>query len=416
MAGVAGLSTFDPAQTLLIGTGVAAGVFLLGKPWSLRVTAPVVLSVLFVLWAAITQTWTPTPDFTRATVILWAQMIILFIAVLDVVKTRADIRLLATGYLLGAVITVTKNIFLGQGSSLVASAAGRAELGNANVNYVAYALSAGLALVVLLWSSRRSTAVTVLTLVPGAAIVMVGVGASETRAALLSAGMLVAWLALCKILQRVPIHVVVGIIFVLSLLVISGLVDRASLAFESGSRATGDWSGRLIVWPLARDVWADNALAGIGAGAFIQINPMGIGAHNVFLQTGTGMGIIGVGLLLAVFWTALAWKREAVPQRRRALVVGAFLITSAPAYLSGMWETSPASWVALAIIARVPVLGLDQPAASALGHLIRGGRSISPPRSRAMAVTAGNADAGDGNEGSDSSPPLRPDGAASANT
>jgi O-antigen ligase len=173
--------------------------------------------------------------------------------------------------------------------------------------------------------------------------------------------LLAAWVIVSFVFRRPPLVAAVVALLLVAFSIVTGIADQASLALESGVRATGDWSGRLIIWPWAREVWAMDPWVGVGAGGFREINAYGVLAHNIILQTGTGLGIIGVALIVALIWSALAWKRTSWKQPKRALLVGAFLLASAPAYLSGVWETAPASWMVMAIFARLGVLGLDAP-------------------------------------------------------
>lgn len=362
MAAVAGLSTFDPSLTLSIGTWASIAVFIAGRPLKLEVKAPVLLAMMFVLWAYASQVWTSFPDITRATAFLWGQLLVIFVSACDLIKTKAQLRLIAYGYLLGAIFTVAKNAFVDPYTAeLASSTAGRAELGNANVNYVAYALSAGFALVVLLWMTRARTKSTVLILGATLTFIVIGIIISDTRGALLGLLLVAIWLFISNVFRRPPLTGAVTVLAIVALIIATGVADKASLAWESGARATGDWSGRLVIWPWAREVWATNPWFGVGAGGFRETNAYGVAAHNIILQTGTGLGIVGVVLLLALIWTALAWTPSGGEHPKRALLVGAFIMASAPAYLSGVWETAPASWVVLAIFARLDVLGAQVP-------------------------------------------------------
>jgi O-antigen ligase len=365
MAIVAGLSTFDPTQTLAIGPWVGLAVLVLGRPLKVQIKAPIVLAILFASWAWASQMWTPDPGFTRATAVIWFQVTLMFIAAYDLIKTNGQLRLIAAGFIVGGVFTVVKNVYFGPEIVETMATGGRAVLGNANVNYVAYALTSALAMVVLMWVTRIRTKTSFLMLGGATALIITGLIVSDTRGAHLGAGCLLAWLVICAVTRHQPLKLVVLIVIVSAVCIATGVTDEASLAFESGSRVTGDWSGRLTIWPMAREMWAQNPLVGVGAGAFIVTSGLGVGAHNVILQTGTGLGLVGVSLLVALIWTALAPKRsEATPDQ--TLLVGAFLAASAPMYLSGMWESAPAAWMAIAIFARVDVLGVAAPQAGQL--------------------------------------------------
>lgn len=354
MAGIAGLSTFDPALTLSIGPAVAVATLILGRPLAFKMDAPVILAVLFALWAWLSLLWSPAQDFTHATAVHWTQVLVIFISAYDLIKSRAQLRLVAAGFVIGAVFTVAKNLYFGPDITEMVAPGGRAVLGNANVNYVAYALTAALALVVVLWVTRTHTKASVLILTSIVTVLFAGVIASDTRAAQLGAGCLIAWLLLCIVTRRQPLKLVVFAVLISAFFIVTGVADQASLAYESGARVTGDWSGRLIIWPLAREMWADNPLSGMGAGSFIVTSGLGVGAHNIILQTGAGLGVIGVGLLVSLIWAALA-------RCRQPLLTGGFLAASAPIYLSGMWETAPAAWLSLAVFARLSVLIGDEP-------------------------------------------------------
>ncbi|RDV08127.1 O-antigen ligase family protein [Arthrobacter sp. RT-1] len=355
MAVLAGFSTFDPTYTLSIGPTIAVLVLILGRPLALKLNAPVIFAALFVLWAWISLLWTPDEDFTRATAVLWTNLLVIFVAAYDLIQTRAQLKVLAAGFVVGAIITVAKSLFFGPEVSEAAETAGRAAFGNANVNYVAYALTTALALVVVLWGARTKTKSSFLLLGGAAAVLIPGLIATDTRAAQLGLAFLAAWIIICGVSRRRPLKLVVTIVLAATFCLVTGVADEASLAFESGTRVTGDWSGRLVIWPMARDMWADNPIIGIGAGAFIVTNGIGVGAHNIILQTGTGLGIIGVGLSGALIWTALAGK-PADRSPRRKLLVGAYLAACSPLFLTGMWETAPAAWFGIAIIARLRVL------------------------------------------------------------
>jgi O-antigen ligase len=357
MAVLAGLSTFDPALTLSIGPAVAVVVLILGRPLAFKMDAPVLLAALFALWAWVSISWAPAQDFTHATAVLWSQVLVIFIAAYDLIKSRAQLRLLAAGFVAGAVFTVAKNLYFGPDVAETVATGGRAVLGNANVNYVAYALTTALALVVLLWVTRTRTKTSFLILGAASTVLIAGLVVSDTRAAHVGAACLLAWVVVCAVTRRRPIKLLVAVVIVSALCIMTGVADEASLAYESGARVTGDWSGRLVIWPLAREMWAENPIFGVGAGAFVVTSGLGVGAHNVILQTGTGLGVVGVGLLVALIWTALAGKRG----NRHAGLAGAFLAAAAPMYLSGMWETAPAAWIAIAVFARLGVLTQDVP-------------------------------------------------------
>jgi hypothetical protein len=56
---------------------------------------------------------------------------------------------------------------------------------------------------------------------------------------------------------------------------------------------------------------------------------------------------------LPSFVTSLVTGTRATQQGKRTLLVGAFMVTSAPILLSGYWIESPAFWMALGMFSQI---------------------------------------------------------------
>lgn len=348
LAAVAGLSTFDPTLVLYVGPVVGAVVFLFGNPMRWRVTVTVLLTIAFVAWVAVSGAyWSVNPDAVNAT-LTWVSLAVIFLTMIDAIQTVAQLRAVAVGYLLGCLFAVARTIAVDP-NALFAGTSTRLGYENLNVNYLAYALAAGFAVVVLLWNTgRRNRFWLVVTTVA----LVAGIELTGTRGAYLGLILAVLWLLVCWMFKRPPLKLLIALLVAAAFAIVTGIADQASLAFE-GDRATGDWSGRLSIWPLARQIWADNPFIGIGADGFRTESGWGIAAHNAILETGAGLGVIGVALLVAIVWTTLR-NRDADP-RLKAVLLGTFLAASAPAYLTGVWELAPASWIVLAMFSRITV-------------------------------------------------------------
>ncbi|WP_166785556.1 O-antigen ligase family protein [Cryobacterium cryoconiti] len=374
MAALAGLSTFDPTLVLTVGPFVACVVFLFGRPGRLRITPSVLLAIALLAWIWLSVSWSVNPAAGQST-IMWAALLIIFIATVDYIQTLQQLRLVATGYLVGAFFAVAQTIFENQ-----AAEGARVGVEGLNVNYLAYALASGFALIVLLWMTGPRTKRARVALLVVLVSLAVGVELAGTRGALLGVGLVAVWLVLCWAARRPPLKALVVALLVVCVLMISGVSDKASLVFEGGDRATGDWSGRLVLWPLARQIWAQHPLAGIGMGGFHVESGTGIGAHNALLEVGVSLGLVGLLLFVALFWTTLSNGVGAVDARLRAVLLGAFLLASAPAYLSGTWESAPASWVVLAVFSRLAVLAPAPDPLSVGSVRVSHGRMVTQPR------------------------------------
>lgn len=371
MAAVAAVSTFDTTWLFTVGPIIAAAVYLTGAPLRLRLTAPVCVSIAFLLWVTASALWSNNEDAVIWYAKLWATLLIVFIAMIDFIRTTAQLRMMAVAYLLGAFSSVIR---MAAQNPAILTGGQRVTLDDLNANYLAYAFATGFALVVLLWVTKRRTLRIRIGLAATVVALAAGIYFTGTRGALLSLALLGVWLLACKVAPRPPLRTLMVALTVVTVAIVSGLADQASLLFESGSRATGDWSGRLPLWASARDVWAEHPMIGVGGGQFAAVSGSAIEAHSAILAIGTGLGAVGLLIFLTIFWSAL---RPAV--EKYALVVGAFIVTAAPSYLSGVWETSPAGWVALAIFSRIVV---HQPASGpeALMRTRSRGMVPHPPR------------------------------------
>lgn len=360
MAAVAALSVSNPEVVATYGPFIAAAVVLTGRPVRLRVDAPLMLGLLLVSLAAASSLWSKFPDASLGAARNYAIVVIMFIAVRDVIHTLQQLRTVAVGYLVGCAVLVFR-VWQENATQVTTLEGSRLDLGGLNVNYAGYAFVGGFAMIALLWATKRQTMGGRLGLAAAAASIVLGIVLSGTRAALIGLGLMIVWLLMCWVTKTPPVRLLVAAAIVGAAAITTGAVDNASLAFESlFGRATGDWSGRLIIWPVARDSWmsGNNFWVGAGAATFRLSNPFQIGAHNFILEVGTGLGIVGVLVYGAVLWTSLR-PRSAESDPRARILVGCFLAASAFSYLTGHWDYAPAAWIGVAVFSRLGLLDKD---------------------------------------------------------
>lgn len=375
MAAVAALSVFDPGTAVTFGPLVAAVVLFSGRPERLRMDAPLMLGLALVLLSAASAWWSEYPDVSLGAAMTYAIVVALFIATRDVIQTLQQLRIVAAGYLTGCAVLVYR-LWRENAVQVTTFEGSRLDLGGLNVNYAGYAFAAGFAMIALLWATKRRTAGGWLWLAAAAASIALGIVLSGTRGALIGLGLMIVWLLICWATKTPPIRMLVAAALVGAAAITTGAIDKASLAFESMfGRATGDWSGRLIIWPIARDTWfsADNFWVGSGAATFRLSNVFQVGAHNFILEVGTGLGVIGVLIYGGILWTSLG-ARSAGSDPRVKILIGCFIAASAFSYLTGYWDYAPAAWVGVAVFSRLGLLDLD-PAA----HWSAAGSKSKPP-------------------------------------
>ncbi|SDK43345.1 O-Antigen ligase [Cryobacterium psychrotolerans] len=323
----------------------------------MKVDATNLFAIAFTLWCVISQTWALNTEATGLAIQNHLAVLAIFLAIRTSIFTRRGLLLIAWGYLAGCLVA-TYQLFRQNPSASVSSEFSNARLGieGLNINYVAYALAVGLAVIILLWADLRDKRVRALLAVSAVPICM-AIWFSGTRGAFLAAALLVVWLVIYRMRPPLTLGLAWVAVGITGGAIATGLADAVLKVVDADSaRSTGDLAGRLTVWPAAREVLGDNILTGVGAGGFRTVSDLGIGAHNVILEIGTGTGLVGIVLFLGVYISALTSATAGAPIRLRSLLVGSILLVSAPMYLSGHWELSAAGWIVLALYSRISVL------------------------------------------------------------
>lgn len=361
LGGVAALSTFDPTSATMFGGIAGALILIFSRFGAQKLTAPTAWVSLLVAWVAASGLWSRNPYSVNVT-LTWAALGLLFIAGRQLIQTRTQLRAVAIGYLIGAFLAVARLLIenptlLGSGTS------GRVTtiFDDVNINYVAYALVTGFALVVFLWTTApEKTLLIKVSLTVTAVAIVVGVEMTQSRGALLGIACAVAWLLLWRLFKIHSLTPITIALITATIVIVSGIGDQASLQFETGDRATGTWSGRIPLWESARELWLANPVIGYGASSFAYVSDYLIAAHNVILDLAVGVGAIGVLIFVALLRASLWTGTRDAPASTRALLVGTFIAASAPAYLTGAWVTAPAAWVALVLFTQLDVLARDE--------------------------------------------------------
>jgi O-antigen ligase len=344
-------STLDPTDLEKYGPYVAVVLWLTGSPARFRISSTVVLAVLFLGWMALSLNWAINP-LARQEVLVWVSLLVMFLCVQDLIKTKRQVRFLAWSYLIGLFVAVMTTLLASWDTQ---SLDGRYSLGQLNANYLGYALAIGSSVITLLWVTKENRFGVKLGLVTIGAAIIVGIELTGTRGAELGIACLLLWLLMCRIAKTPPIRTLLIALGVIAVGIGTGFLNQVLAATDFGSRGDGTLSGRIGLWETARELWSLSPWIGNGMWAMRHSNPNGVDAHNVFLELGSALGAVGVLLFVALLWSILGRDTRSPDQRLRLLLVGAVLAASAPAYLSGAWEPTPASWMILAIFSSISV-------------------------------------------------------------
>jgi len=359
LAGVAAVSTFDPTLALRVGALIAA-LMALPDVRSYRPTAPDKWAFAFAALTYLSLAWTISPHLTSAVGKDQVAVAVIFVAVRISVRSRRALGIIGMGYLTGCGITLW---LLLQENSLTREQLDfttgiRYGLTGLNPNYVAYAMAGGVAVAVLVSQFMRKS--TPLLLAP-IVIIFVGISLAGTRGALIAFTATVVWCIVPSQLRRAGLVVVYGLVVGVASGILFGFTDDLIRSNIEGNvtRETGNLNGRLLLWPIARDAFDRHLWIGSGGGTFPALNPRGIFAHNVLLDVGAGLGLVGLIVFIALIWTTLISGTRGGDQRRRALLVGVVLCAVSPPMLSGYWYQSPAAWVIIALFSRMALVTME---------------------------------------------------------
>lgn len=347
MVPVAAIAVTDPTTALRWGAVLCAAV-LITRIGRLRIDTANVFATLLTLWAVMSQTWTVQAELTELAITNQIAVLVIFLTVRTVISKPRDLRIIGWGYLAGcgyAIATVIPK---------VGPETARYGIEGLNVNYLAYALVVGTVVATWLWADAgKLQRLTLAALVVGNAYLIYLTG---TRAAWIAAALIALWVVFARTPARLRFGVVAVSTGIVALAILTGAADALLLNFDDASaRATGDLSGRITIWPTAREAIGTGLFIGLGAGTFPSMNVLNIGAHNVLLEIGAGLGLIGILLFAATY---IASFRASLTTPHAYHHAGTLLIASAPLYLSGHWELSPAAWLVLALCTR---LGVPEP-------------------------------------------------------
>lgn len=352
----AAVAPVSPSTVLSKGFWPAGLVLLLR--WR-RLTVADMVAVALACWATVAWTGTPPLPQTALGVANWWSCCLVFVAVRCAITARGPATLAGCAYLAGCVWASVGIIAesIGQGIKVQVGPDGsgvRLGLEGINANYTAYSLGTGVAVAAVLLLLRGHPP-PVRSLVAATIPVMVyATVATGTRGAQVSIAATGIYVLAARAVPRAAWLTAATAVPALLLGVACGVVDDHRLLWVQDyfGRATSDLSGRTNIWPIAREVWLERPITGLGPGMFPLSNSMGIGAHNVVLNLATELGTGGVLLFAATVALALREAGRGGHTARR--VAGLLLAAWLPIWLSGMWEVSPAAWVVLAWWSRPP--------------------------------------------------------------
>jgi O-antigen ligase len=337
----------------IVGLGAAAvwALALLGTRTVRPPTAAHGVAFLFVVWNGLSAIWSVDPAVSIGRFFTFAQLLVLIYILWDTTTTYRDLRTILQAYVFGAWVTVISLLYqyfvYGPAQYQV-----RFTIGNFQFDDIGLVLTLAVPIAWYLGTTPQPgrakylLSIVNLVAVPG---VVVGVLFSGSRAALIAIipSAIYIIVSLARLTWRwriVALAAVGGLLWVFLPLVPTDTLDR--IGSTSTDRSQGDLNGRSELWSAAYQTFEQHPITGVGTGAFRE-EWSGKVAHNVWLRLAAELGLVGLGLFLALVGIALAsvWR---APRLSRGMLLA--LVTSwAVGATFYNFEDKKQTWLLLAL-------------------------------------------------------------------
>ena len=283
---------------------------------------------LFVGWSFLSILWATDSTQVGPTTFRIFEGAILMLVVYSSVRERRHLEWIAWAFLIGATLTA----LVGLGGATRAEEVGGVQTlrlagGIGDPNELAAILVPSLALGVALIAVTRSP---LKQLIAG---VMLGIGAialfaTQSRGGLVALAVTIVVAPILAGPARARVGVSLLFVGALGLVYFTLLAPPAQLARVTTFSAGGG-TGREDLWAVAVAMWSDHPMLGVGSGNFVVVEPAYAtrnldlrradlvvdtpkGAHNSYLHELTELGLVGLGLFVAVLAATLTLGWRAV--------------------------------------------------------------------------------------------------------
>jgi O-antigen ligase len=277
---------------------------------------------LLLFWLTMSIGWGAASG-VALNLLYWYVAALVLAVLATTLRGERDVRLAVGAFVVGAVLSVTIGLLstgFHPADSALESATfteGRLQGASGDPNYLAAGLVPAALLAGGLAAATRSF-LTRMALVPAAALIAIGLAASQSRGGLIAA--LVAAPLSVMVLPRQRVAVVTSITVVAAFMGVWFL--GSPTAWERVTQLDGGGDGRADLWQVAWRVSEEHPLYGVGLGGFpaeaqhfvrrpgelrfvqLIVDQPHV-AHNTYLQLLAETGIVGLVLFLAVCATCL---------------------------------------------------------------------------------------------------------------
>lgn len=329
LAPLEGVLVYSGQSAVKLVTILCVGIFVLKMIFSdkkVEFDRASILIIILIVWALITVIWSPDQTSALSEWISFALQAVLYIVLINFIESRDDLKLAIWGHVLGGMV-----LAIGVTNQMIATEFLRSQdvLG-LGINLASRLIGLNLLLTFLLYQFKHGLSAKVVLLV---SFVSSGVGAVVTlsRGTWLGIAMSLAILVLFFLTSRkltipfgqilVWLFVALIIFVVLSNYVLSEhALNKLVYRFRTGFSLSDSAGGRFEIWKVGWQIFSDAPIQGQGFDSFSeQFRPYyessGLTgsfhvaeskqAHNAYVQLATEMGLIGLGLFIAILMNLL---------------------------------------------------------------------------------------------------------------
>ena len=322
LTGLPGFDTASHAAGLVIAVAWLGTLRSHAHDQGRHVPARLLLLVaVFMIWLALSIVWAEQPGMSFTALQPWVACGLMFTVLMTLDFTPTQIRTIAFAFIIGVTFSVTIGLVGGirppsDTSALVDD--GRLRGGLDDPNYLAAGIVPSLAMAVGLAVGVRS-ALARIALAAMGVILVLGLGATESRGGLIAA--VVATAAAIVVAKRGRILVIAFVAIMVG--VVAVWFAATPDAYKRVTQTADKGNGRSSLWVVGGRIFKDHPIAGVGLENYRVYAPRYVSGpgeltfvnfiaerphvvHNVYLQTMVEVGLVGLGLFLAVILSSLA--------------------------------------------------------------------------------------------------------------
>lgn len=306
---------------MLANAGQSRSIYLRGR------AAPIGLALVLYLWVTLSLLWAVDVGLAAGALFNWASAVITLVLVATAIVKIDDARLLAAAFIGGMLVSVAIGLIdpaaTAQSAIDLASESedGRFAGASGDPNYLAAGIVPALALIAGL--VRRGQPLRNLALGGSALILIFSLAATQSRGGLLAAA--IAMVAAFFLFRGRRPYIVIGILTMVALAAIWFSMNPAGLERITQSDKGG--TGRTELWSIGLRMAQDHPVTGVGIENFVRHSRSYVRRpgslefvtfteqpyvpHNVYIGLLAELGIVGLGLYLALLAVCIAAAAKA---------------------------------------------------------------------------------------------------------